>query len=126
MKAIYRIITSGIMYGIFAVGCVGSPTTDDEPAGTAEQSLANSYKDIIYFSEPELIGPVGECITASVCSARTTVCSGTQTSFSMTTLHDCRFSPDLHRVARANVLVGRTTPFRSHRSSRRLRAAPAS
>lgn len=91
MKAICRIISSGIVYGIFAVGCVGSPATDDEPVGTAEQSLANGYKDIIYFSEPELIGPVGECITASVCTAPSTVCSGIQTSFSETTLHDCRF-----------------------------------
>jgi hypothetical protein len=91
VKAICRIISSGIVYGIFAVGCVGSPATNDEPVETTEQSLANGYKDIIFFSEPELIIPVGECITASVCTAPSTVCSGSQTSFSTTTFHDCRF-----------------------------------
>lgn len=92
MKTLRRIISSGIMYGIFAAGCLGSPVTDDEPVGTAEQTLANGYKDILYFANPEhLGGPVGECITASVCTAPSTVCSGTQTEFSETTLHDCRF-----------------------------------
>lgn len=88
MRTICRVVSLGIVCGIFGAGCVGNPVTD-ERSGTIEQSLANSFRETTYYSGPDLSIPVGECYSASICTSATLVCSGTQTSFSTVELFPC-------------------------------------
>jgi hypothetical protein len=93
MKTVHRFVASSIICGIFAAGCLGGTVTDDPPVepstSETEQGLANSFVTTTYFAEAALINEVGECISASICTAVSRVCTGTKTVFFTSVSESC-------------------------------------
>jgi hypothetical protein len=96
MRIVHRTVASSIICGAFAAGCLGGTVTDDSPAepSTSEtaQGLASSFLITTYFAEAAHINEVGGCISASICTGGSRVCTGTKTAFFTSESESC-FNP---------------------------------
>lgn len=102
MKIMNGIIWSSIVSGVFAVGCVDSPATTEEPVaqsvqepvGQIEQGLGATTQAqerlVTYYSEPALINIVGSCFGPYSCfGPKGTTCTGIKTPYYTVEWFDC-------------------------------------
>ena len=91
MTILSRIISSSIVCGVLAAGCLSTPPTEDTSVGQSEQALETLQERLVtYYSEPALINVVGSCFGPYKCfGPKGTTCTGIKTAYYTVEWFDC-------------------------------------